>query len=59
MGFGLLWKLAKIPILMPFISLSEGSEQSRQAGWFGILQRKRAITGDALNVSQVEMRKDQ
>ena len=56
MGFGLLWKLSKIHTFMPFISLSKVSEQSRQAGWLDILH-KRALTGDALNVSQAEVRK--
>ena len=57
-GFGLLWKLSKIPLFMPLNSLSKVCEHSRQTGWPDILLIKRALTGDALNVSLLEMRKD-
>ena len=49
-----LWKRTKMPTFMPFISLSEGSRLT----FLDILWHKRALTGNTLVTTQIEMRKD-
>ena len=54
-----IWQLAKMFTFIPFPH-SSGSVQSSQAGWLSLtfLCKKKALTGDTVVVSQVEMRKD-